>query len=80
MMSTLLVELTDQALNLPLSERAILAQRLWESLDDFIDPDIEDAWIVEAEKRWQEIEQGKVECIPVEEVMNRVRSSLRKTI
>jgi putative addiction module component (TIGR02574 family) len=79
-MGSLLTELTDQALNLPLSERAILAQRLWESLDDFIDPDIEEAWIVEAEKRWQEIEQGKVECIPVEEVMNRVRSSLRKTI
>ena len=51
----------------------------WESLDDFIDPDIEEAWIVEAEKRWQEIEQGKVECMPVEEVMSRVRSSLRKT-
>jgi putative addiction module component (TIGR02574 family) len=79
MMSTLLIELTDQALNLPLSERSILEQRLWDSLDDFIDPDIEEAWIIEAEKRWQEIEQGKVECIPVEEVMNAIRSSLKRT-
>lgn len=78
-MSTLLCEITDRALNLPLSERAILAQRLWESLDDFIDPDIEDAWIVEAEKRWQEIEQGKVKCIPVEELIRKARSNLKKT-
>ena len=78
-MSTLLIKLTDQALNLTLSERSILAQRLWDSLDDFIDPDVEEAWIVEAEKRWQEIEQGKVECIPVEEAMNTALSSLKRT-
>lgn len=78
-MSTLLGELTDRALNLPLSERAILAQRLWESLDDFIDPVIEEAWIVEAESRWQEIEQGKAECIPVKEVITKARESLKKT-
>ncbi len=78
-MSTLLTEITDQALNLPSNERAILARRLWESLDDFIDPDTEEAWIVEAEKRRQEIDQGKVECIPVEEVMNNIRASLKIT-
>lgn len=32
------------------------------------DPDVEEAWAVEAERRWREIESGKVQTIPWEEV------------
>lgn len=64
--------------SLPLDERAALAQRIWDSLDGFADSDIEKAWMDEADRRWEEIKNGKVSCIPAEEVMKRARSSLKK--
>jgi putative addiction module component (TIGR02574 family) len=62
-------KITDQVMSLPPDARALLAHKLWDSLCDFADPDIERLWLEEAEKRWQEIEEGKVECIPAETVM-----------
>lgn len=77
-MDAVLYELTNQALSLSTDERAILAQRLWESIEGFIDPETEEAWLREAEKRWKEIEEGKVKCIPVEEAMKEARASLSR--
>jgi len=31
----------------------MLAARLWESLENFMNPDIERAWLEETEKHWQ---------------------------
>ncbi len=59
-------KITDQAMSLPPDERALFAYKLWDSLKDSIDPEIEKLWLEESEKRWQEIEKGKVECIPAE--------------
>ena len=69
-------EITNQALSLPIDDRVALAQRLWDSIEGFSDPGTEDAWLKEAEKRWQEIKEGKVECIPAEEAMKRAKASL----
>lgn len=77
-MSAALNELTDKALLLPSDERAILAQRLWESIEDFTDPDIEQAWLRTAEKRWAEIEKGEVKCIPADQVIKKAKARLRK--
>jgi putative addiction module component (TIGR02574 family) len=63
---------------LPPDERAFLAQCLWDSLEDFAHPEIEQAWLEDSNKRWQEIEDGIVACIPAEEVMRKARSSLNK--
>ncbi len=41
-----------------------------------INPEIEKAWLKEAERRWREIEEGKVECIPAQEVMEKARKSV----
>ncbi len=71
-------ELTKKVLGLPTDERVILAQRVWDSVEHFINPEIEKAWLDEAEKRWYEIEQGRVQCIPSEEVMKKARASLNK--
>jgi len=75
-MSTTTIELSQQILALPIDERVILAQRVWNSVEHFVDPKIEKVWLDEAERRWQEIEQGKVQCIPAEEVMRKARASL----
>lgn len=76
-MSTATLELTKQAMTLPADERVLLALRLWESVQDFIDPDIEQAWLEDVETRWSEIKDGIVECLPAEEVMKKARARLK---
>jgi putative addiction module component (TIGR02574 family) len=71
-----LEELVDAALRLPSEERAVLAQRLRESLADFKDADVEQAWLEEADRRWEEIESGQVTCESAEVVLARARESL----
>lgn len=76
-MSTL-TDVTKQALALPVEERVVLAQRVWESVAHFASPEVEKAWTDEADRRWREIEEGKVQCLPADEVMKRARESLRR--
>lgn len=57
-----------QAFELPEGERATLAGLLIESLEAPPDPDVEELWAEEAERRWREIESGAVATIPWEEV------------
>jgi putative addiction module component (TIGR02574 family) len=64
--------------SLPLDERAALAQRIWNSLEGFADAEIEKAWMDEADRRWQELENDEVRPIPAKEVMQRARSTLNK--
>lgn len=54
------------------NDRATLAGLLIESLEGPEDPDVERAWADEVERRWQEIESGKVKTIPWEEVKARL--------
>ncbi len=79
-MSTAINELTSEVMALPPDERALLAQRLWDSLGDFVNPEFEQAWLEEAEKRWHEIVEGRVQCIPAEEVMKKARASLNNRL
>ncbi len=41
------------------------------------DPDIEPLWAEEAERRYQEYLDGKVEAVPGEEALRRIRATLR---
>lgn len=70
------VALLDQVFALPVDDQAILAQRIWESIEHFISPDIEQAWLDEAERRWRDIEEGRVQCIPAKEAIESARMSL----
>jgi len=63
-----LKQLFREAFDLPESDRATLAGLLIESLEPPPDPDVEEAWAIEAERRWREIESGAVRTIPWEEV------------
>ncbi len=62
------------ALALPLGERAALAQRLLESLDE--DAEIEAAWDIEIERRVMAIERGDMATVPLAEVADRLRAEL----
>lgn len=76
-MSARLAELEQKASQLSAEERARFALLLIESLDAADEGDIEEAWRVEAERRWEEIESGKAKLIPGDEVFAKVRSRLR---
>ena len=73
-MATELRQLFREALELTDNDRATLAGLLIESLEGPADPDVERAWAEEAERRWREIESGKVKTIPWEEVKAKLMS------
>jgi putative addiction module component (TIGR02574 family) len=54
--------LEAEALQLPAADRARLVERLIASLD--MDPQVEEAWAAEVERRNAEIESGAVSLIP----------------
>ena len=64
----------DAALSLPDESRAVLAEKLLDSLGDKIPQDIEEAWIKEAERRLQAYREGKIKAIPAEEVFRTLQA------
>ncbi|MCP4345779.1 MAG: addiction module protein [Desulfobacterales bacterium] len=75
-MSVQLKEIEEKALLLPPAEREILAERLLYSLDSEYLADIEDAWIQEAERRYQEFQNDKSRGIPGDEVFHNIRREM----
>ena len=61
-------ELYEQASQLPAQDRAELAGRLLESIEDPPDEGVEEAWAAEIERRMVEYRAGRVKTIPWSEV------------
>ena len=78
-MATSLHEVTSQALNLLPVDRIELVERLLESVDDFVDPQIEDHWRGIAMRRLAEHENGEVSGISADRVHSRIREALNET-
>lgn len=76
-MTDTLNELEQRAARLPPEERAQLALFLIRSLEPSDEGDIEEAWRIEAEAHWAEIQRGEAETIPGADVFVDVRRSLR---
>jgi putative addiction module component (TIGR02574 family) len=76
-MSIPIEQIAEAALALPSDARALLADRLVESLDPLTDQDVRDAWATESLRRLDEIRSGNVKAIPAEEVFSRIRSILK---
>ncbi|MDB9511144.1 addiction module protein [Kamptonema animale CS-326] len=66
-------QLTEELLSLPRESRALLAEKLAESLEFDIDPMIQAAWTTEAHRRRNEIRSGAVQAIPGDEALAQVR-------
>jgi putative addiction module component (TIGR02574 family) len=60
-------KLTEELLSLPNAERALLAEKLVESLEFDIEPTIEEAWTSEAKKRLDAVRDDSVTTIPGDE-------------
>ena len=67
-MSDLLKKIEDEALSLCSQERAFLADRLLSSLGEDALSDIDAAWVAEAERRYQEYQDGKRSGIDAQKV------------
>jgi len=73
-MSDLLNKMRNDALSLPIDDRAKLAHELIISLDECIDSDVNSAWESEISRRVQEIKDGTAKGRPAEEVLSEIRA------
>ena len=71
-------DIMKDALSLPPGARAMLADQLLVSLDWEQQKEIDDAWAEEAERRMQEIRDGKVKTIDGEQVMRELRARRKR--
>lgn len=71
-------QLTEEVLSLPSASRALLAEKLVESLEFDTDPTIQAAWTTEAKRRRDEVRSGAVQPIPGEEALAQVRRLLEQ--
>lgn len=66
-------QLTEEILSLPSELRALLADKLVESLEFSADSAIHAAWVTEAQRRRDEVRNGWVDPISGEEALAQVR-------
>lgn len=71
-----LEQLIQEALALPEPSRALLAEKLMESLEFDRDDNLQKLWKTEAKARRDEIRRGIVQPIPGEEALAQVRQLL----
>lgn len=76
-MSTALEKCQQQAKHLSFRERALLIQTLIEDLEDLDERNLEQLWIKECSRRFQEYKAGNIEARPGEEVFNDARKKLQ---
>ena len=74
-MSLTVEQIAEEALSLSEDARALLADRLVESLDPAQDERIRKLWAVEAIRRRDEVRSGRVKTIPAGEALARVRKA-----
>ena len=68
-------QLEAAALNLPAGERARLVERLIATLD--ADPEVEEAWAAEVERRQLEIESGAVSLLSGPETLAKLKAEFQ---
>lgn len=71
-----LEQLTEEILALLSASRALLAEKIVESLEFDIDPTVQAAWITETKRRRDEVRSGSVQPILGEEALAQVRRLL----
>jgi len=66
----------EDVLSLPEDQRAELAVRLLQSLDREIDPDAEQAWVTEIERRCAAVDAGEVTLSDWHDIRRRIEKEL----
>jgi hypothetical protein len=68
-------QIEKEALGLPSEARALLADRLVESLEAAEANHLDKLWVTEAERRRDGVRQGRIQTVPGPEGLARVRRS-----
>jgi putative addiction module component (TIGR02574 family) len=68
--------LVANVLRLPRQERAFLAEKLLESLDEGETFEVSEAWHKEIRRRRRELDEGKVTAIPGDQVFDEITKEL----
>ena len=77
-MSLTIEQIAEEALSLPSEARALLADRLVESLDPLEDGYIRQLWVAEARARRDNVRTGLVKTIPGLEALDHVWKSVTR--
>lgn len=73
-----LAKIHEEIRTLSAPEKEALLRLLWEELDGPSDPDVEAAWLEEVRRRGQEIDAGRVELVPADQVFRKLGAALKK--
>ena len=71
-------QIAEEALSLPSEARALLADRLVESLDPAEDGYVRQLWMVEARKRIEDVRSGRVATVAGEDAFAQVRAAIAR--
>jgi Putative addiction module component len=66
-------QIAEEALALPSESRALLADKLVESLDTAALSHIDNTWLAEAKRRRDEVRSGGIKTIPGDDALAKVR-------
>ena len=72
-MTTAAQKLAQKALQLSEEDRRYVIEVLSNSISRHVDPEIEKAWEEEIERRVKDIDEGKVELLPMEDVLQEMK-------
>lgn len=70
------LDLIEEALKLDARERASMAGRLLESLDDLSADEVERVWLDEAQRRDAAVQNGKLASVPAQQVIAELKAML----
>lgn len=77
-MTTLAEKIVDEAMSLPNDMRAVVVDKLLESLNIPSQKEIDLLWTNEAEKRYKDLKNNKIKPIDGELVFNEIRKKYKK--
>ena len=77
-MTAEIVEIEARIRLLRPEDRADLIRALIVELDGPADDDVDGAWLKEAQRRYQEVVEGKVQAVPGERVFANLRARLKR--
>jgi putative addiction module component (TIGR02574 family) len=77
-MSESATQVLQNALALPVQERAELVDKLLASFHASSDPRLDELWVREAEDRLDAYDRGELDAIPAEEVFEKINRQRKK--
>ena len=77
-MSTTVEKVAEQALGLPAAGRALLVEKLLDSLAGEADPAVERLHLAEVQRRRDAVRSGNAKLVDGDEALRRARAALRK--